>query len=70
MGKSDWIPPTPVGGEILVRSVSAHFDTSMKMAAVQQFMQENDLTFERATELLGFQHGVDFLLVINEEVQW
>ena len=45
MGKSDWIPPTPVGGEILVRSVSAHFDTSMKMAAVQQFMQEEDLTF-------------------------
>ncbi len=48
---------------------TADFDDEMKPAAVQQYMEQNDADFQTATEMLGYQHGVDFILTQEELAQ-
>lgn len=49
-----------------IRLYTAQFGDEYKAAAVMQFMEQNSATFEKATEALGFAHGVDFLFFVED----
>lgn len=42
-----------------------YFDTPFKAMACKQFMEQNEVTFDEATKMLGYDHGVDFLLCLD-----
>lgn len=50
-----------------VQIFTAYFDMPIKALAVKEFMETNDVTFDQATTLLNYSHGVDFLLCLEGE---
>lgn len=49
-----------------VMRTTAEFDCPVKAAAVHEFMETNGASFQQTTDLLGLQHGVDFLLTTED----
>lgn len=49
-----------------IKYFRAYFDKPLKAMAVKEFMETNCATFEQATDLLNYSHGVDFLLCVDE----
>ena len=41
------------------------FDATHKAQATAQYMAENEATFDEATEKLGYEQGVDFILFLE-----
>lgn len=52
-----------------LRRYTAYFDVPIKTMAVKQYMEQNNASFDKATEMLGLEHGVDFILFFEQEEQ-